>query len=564
MLLIEARPRPASARQSLGGALGNAGPPSAPAVPVAPSAPSAPPLGDLPCVQRKPSGAPFGTWMIDTLVRCRGVVAALPRSVWPANDKEADAPVGRIVALDASRACGRAWWWLWRLKESEYIGKSAYALDEWSFVYHTDGLEAEANGWLPDSGCYDAQVLGSEFDLISLAGFAATVRYVPPPLGDSPGTMNALPALQQRVLLELEAGATGTGPAVLATALVHEHEKYTDYEARTSPADDKLPEAAAVSAAPGRVVACVSVTQVHSFRLTDLLGGYNAVLGDPLLRPTLPSANGSLFELTAALARKVRALAKSRIVKLNITPETVVFVPQLVRNDATGLIEAQGYGYEGMEAVRGVPFMWDFDPLYTKRVTSATPSYDENCAYVTMMLVLLATVRAQFGEAASRIMIHKVVGRSVEGKSLASDELPESFADIDLVAAGRASRDKAFGFCGVLRAVLPVFAKEQESSLGVAYAEIACDFADIIRSNMLERWAGDVPSVFDSERAVFPLLVCYLSNSTHADSALFSASPEDAQAEALLDRERARRVERRLEAVRANRRDRLLAQSSRD
>ena len=57
--------------------------------------------------------------------------------------------------------------------------------------------------------------------------------------------------------------------------------------------------------------------------------------------------------------------------------------------------EAAGYGYAGMHTVKGVPFMWDFDPLCTKRVSAQNPDYDADCAYVVMMLVLLSSVRAQ-------------------------------------------------------------------------------------------------------------------------------------------------------------------------
>ena len=86
MLPAASLPRPTGAHVLLGQVLGRrAGGPPAP--PPAPTGRAPPPpelaLAGLPCLKRKPKGMPFGDWIIDTLVRCRGVMAALPRDVWP-------------------------------------------------------------------------------------------------------------------------------------------------------------------------------------------------------------------------------------------------------------------------------------------------------------------------------------------------------------------------------------------------------------------------------------------------------------------------------------------------
>ena len=559
MLSVDRRPRPTSARNALGQMLGHhwgSQLPTPEDVAVLAADPFR--LSSIPCLARKPKGMPFSDWILDSLVRCRGVMAALPRAVWPASVAEADSAAGRIVTLDGSAAVGRAWWWLWKLRTSEYISKTAYASDDWTCVYQTDGLEADGNTWLPSASDYDSLVLSSGFDRITCAGFAVTVRFVPPPLGGESGSLDKLPHLNQRILLELEAASNGTGPAILALTTVSTGDDFLSYEARAvgMAADRDVSDEPRQSSLPGPVAACVTVSQTHSFRLSDMLGAYNKVMGDPLLRPSLTALNGSVYEMTAAIARKVRVLAQSRILKLNMVPDTVVFCPRLCENDATGELEAQGYGYEGMEAVKGLPYMWDFDPVYTKRVTSQTPDYDPDCAYLTMMLMLLASVRAQYGEVVSRVMTNKVIGRSPDGAALGSEDLPEGFDQIDMMAAGRRSREKATLFCVVLRGVLPTFAKDHEPTLGAAYAEVAKDFQDIVRSEILEHWGstGDM-GTFDRTRSIFRNLVRYLSGSSAADSAVFT--PPAAGAEAVLERERAHRVEERLKAVRIARLHRL-------
>jgi hypothetical protein len=546
MLAIEALPRPREAELAIGSVLGSDG---RTAIPDPPELDTLTALAGLPCLARRPTGTTFSQWIADTLVRCRGVLAALPREVWPATANEYDSTAGRIFAIDPTRASGRSWWWLWRLKASEYTQHTAYAPDDATRVYHTDGLESKANSWLPAADDIDALVLSAFFDRVTLAGFAVTVRHVPSPLGSAPGTLDRLPALHQRILLELEAAAMGSSPAILAMMLVHGNDKYALFEGTAAAADHDTSDTPRLSGDPGRVVACVTVTQTHSFRLADLLKAYNKVLGDPVKRPTLPGIDGSVYELTMAIARRVRALANSRILKLNMTPDTVVFCP-LLYEDADGKMQAHGYGYDGMQAVRGVPYLWDFDPLYTKRVGSQSTDYDADCAYVVMMLVLLASVRAQYGETVSRVMIHRMIGRSIDGAAVPPGELPGDFEHYDLMAAGLRTREKASQFCTVLRSVMPAFTSEHKATLGTAYADVARDFAEMVRSEVFAHWASEAP-----DTPVFAALVRYLSGSAVADTFLFNA-PSSA-GDAVLERERAHRVEQRLDAVRAARMARM-------
>lgn len=535
----------------------------------------------LPCLGRKPKSMPLGDWMMDVLVRCRGAIASLPRSAWPVDGKDADTTVARIFALDPERAIGQAWWWLWKLRSSEYMDRTAYAMDDTTPVYHTDGLDG-ANEWLPVNEDYDASLDAEMFEQLTLAGFSVAVRYVPPPVPTPPGgaeggvpkaqaTLDKLPAITQRLFLELEAAANGVAPAVLSAMIVSANDEYKGFEesAQVTPAAANVDKVARPSPG-GNVGAVVTVTQRHSFRLGDLLKAYNKVLAKPLLMPSLPAFNGSLYELTAAVARKVRTLARMRILKLNTTPDTIVFCPRLVEDGETGGMQAQGYGYEGMEAVKGIPFMCDFDPLYTKRIPAGNTEYDPDCAYVVMMLLLLSSAKAQYGEAASRVMINKVIGRSVNGATLPPEELPERFEeDIDVMAAARRSREAATVFCTVLRSALPSYAKEMEMVLGPAYAELARDFAAIMQSQIVEHWgdangSGSGGSAQDAERVlggrdrpIFEQLVRYLSRSTQADTTVFSKPPSHAGA--VMSRERTGEVETRLEAVRETREARTRA-----
>ena len=186
------------------------------------------------------------------------------------------------------------------------------------------------------------------------------------------------------------------------------------------------------------------------------------------------------------------------------------------------------------------------------------------------MLLLLSSAKAQYGEAASRVMIHKVIGRSVNGATLPPEELPERFEeDIDVMAAARRSREAATVFCTVLRSALPTYAKEMETVLGPAYSELARDFAAVMQSQVVEHWGEDAgggsrggaqeaESVLGGrDRPIFEQLVRYLSRSTQADTSVFAKPPS--HAESVMSRERAGEVETRLEAVREAREARTRA-----
>lgn len=460
--------------------------------------------------ERKPAGVPFGVWVEDMLSHNCGVLAALPRAAWPATVPEVGGTIGRIVALDRTRDVGSSQWWLGKLRQSKYQHDTAYRSGENACTYSTDGIDDEENAWFPTAAELDADLCEDEMDRLTLAGFSVTVRSLA--CAGASG-INSIPALQQRLLLELEAAAVGTGPAVLATKVVHGEERAT---------------------------LCVGVTQAHSFRLKDMLLGFNHVLGDPVLRPQLPEVAAGVYEATAGVARKLRTLAELRILKLNVTPDTVVFCPALHENAHTGSLEATGFGFVGLKAAKGVPFLSDFDPAATKRVSSQVVEYDADCSYVAMALVLLSSTRAQHGELAARAMLNKLTGKGADGRPLPAEELPESFDElISLTAAAARANEKAAAFGAVVRSVLPSFEKEYAPVLTAAYDEAAQDLVVAVQPGALEEGA--------SERPVFRKLVCHLMGSRKADTSIFAVPVSEA--DLTMDREAAHRVEQRVLAV---------------
>lgn len=466
---------------------------------------------------RKGTSAVMTQW-VDDVLKSGGVLVALPASVWAENDKRTKTPSGRVGQLRMQTPIGKSEWWQKHLHKSTTQDKLSYRLDEETNVYHMQGLE-DSNSWFPEAADYEMSMLSLEWDRISLAGFTTSIQNITYK-GDEFSMAN-VPMLMQRILLEIETAANGISPALFATCLVKKG---------------------------GGVSARLSVTQLHSFRLSDMLRSYNEMLGDPLRRPSLGALDSTLYELTAAIARKVRGLADMRFLKMNMTADTIVMCPVLA-GDTESALEEQGYGFEGMQTVKGMPYMIDFDVMHTRRVSPSQTEYDADCAYVVMMMVLLASVKAQYGQV-YRVMANKLIGRSIAGAELPEGDLPENFGEIDLMYSARRTRaaGKVSAFCSLMRTVLPSMGKKHNAELSAAYAEVAADFADVVREEVFDPlWTSKKPVPFDRSRPLFSQLVQYLSASTQVDTAIFKEGPSNA--DVIAHHERVSKVEQRLNAV---------------
>lgn len=479
---------------------------------------------------RKPKEQGLHDWLTHVLVKERGVIAALPRNAWPA-DAEVDQTLARVVALDATKAVSKSWWWAWRLRASEY--QTSRSVDEATSLHTADGVDCEANAWFPTMASFDCVVSEDAFDRLTLAGFSTEIR-----CPDTNVPFHQQADLKQRLLLELEAAATGLAPAVLATFLVHSGDNYKIHQGTPAWSTSDVSEMPTLRGDPAaNLHAIVKVTQAHLFTLTDILASYRRSRNNPLLRPSLPAVEGSLFELTAAIARQVRALADAKILKLNITADTVIFVPNLVDTD-DGELQSTGYGFLGMQSVRGVPMMSDFDPRFTKRFTSQNTDYDPDCGYIVMMMILLASVRAQHGSVVQEIMSNKLIGRTLDGKPMDQAELPEDFDRLDLMANGRRSRQRASEFCEALRSVTFPGSTNREALSGMI-SEAAVDFVRVVQSEVFDY----TDETFDRTQPLFRSLINYLSRSTTSDTAIFSVPTKNSYD---IDDEKTQSVEDRL------------------
>lgn len=378
---------------------------------------------------------------------------------------------------------------------------STSSVGQASFWSQDRPLEAEYgdafNAWFPPAHEYDPDISSLEWDQLTLAG--VTYRACDGGARDAG-------------LLQLEAAARGIGPAILAR--VH-HGVFT---------------------------------QLQSFKLSDMLSAYSRLLGNPLRRPSRGSLEASIYEVTMSCARKIRALADARILKLDMTPDAVVFCPHLYETE-TGELEESGYGFEGLQSIKGVPYLNGFDTELCKKVPASVAEYDADAAYLMMTLLLLANVKAAHGQAPFKLMMHKLLGRTTGGADLPANALPPGFERISLrQVSERASEAKSTAeFCAIFNA-LGLGDGGGGGGAGGAIDAACKDLHEIVQSRLLDNlWRGGKSSHHLGRRNVFEELVQELQDSSDVVTDIFSSGvPPTESLDAL---ERTAQVEHRLMAV---------------
>ena len=262
-------------------------------------------------------------------------------------------------------------------------------------VYRLAGTANRSFSWFPAGAVYGMEP--GAIDALIHYGLAVTVRRF-----EEAGHEPTLRAQEQQVAAEahllLQAAAHGLAPATFAFMLVHDGD---DYAAAA-------PEAAR-SDASRRLAGTVAVTQTHSYRLSDMLHAYTELDASANHQRAREQVVGAV----GAIAAKVRALAGLRVLKLNVTPDTIVFCPELVEDaEGSGDWELRGFSFRTSDAQHvppGQPHLWDFDARLCKRCDSAE-GYVPDFAFALSMLVLLATVRAQCGLGAYALVRDALMG----------------------------------------------------------------------------------------------------------------------------------------------------------
>ena len=317
--------------------------------------------------------------LLSTLGSKRGVLAGLP-AIAGLSTK----PQDRLLPLPERAVAGHAWWWLWWLRRTAFSRRDSYTYRTGEIMYRVGGDASQSFDWFPSGSTYGTNpgTLSAFLDF----GLSVHVREIAPaPL--EPGFDAQVQHAAMQLFSQLEAAAHGIAPAVFASMLVTNGD---DYEAR---AGARLPatataEGLALAGNASRVTAVVTVNQVHTFRLSDMLRAY-ASMGPEENRQL---AKQAIVQSVHDVCNRVNDLANLRILKPTMTPDSVVFCPELKETEDDEW-EVLGYTFRaaGFDPVAGKPRLVDYDHRLCKRMVGVE-GYNAKCAYLLMMTVFLASI----------------------------------------------------------------------------------------------------------------------------------------------------------------------------
>ena len=360
-------------------------------------------------------------WLVHGLGRRRGVMSA-----WPHATGLKPTPTDRALMLDQSVASGYSWWWLHKIKKTSFSRQDSYQHRPNEMVYRVGGEPATGWNWFPRGTLYGMEK--GVIDSFLHFGLTVSAKYIP--------VENSAPDLETQIsycaisiYMELDAATHGVAPPVFAAMLVFDNDDYPstgrslDVEA-TGP----FPEAEEASNEnSSNVIGVVVASQLHTFRLSDMLRAYKD------LRPEENHllVQKQIQDATVDIAKKLYRLATIKIVKLNLCASNIVFCPHLSESEGEDWV-LLGFGFKTAtdDLVSGKPHLSEFDPRLCKRMAGQT-DYDHNCMFVLMVAIMLAAVKAEFGAGVCTLMLRALLNLDTYGNLMegapASSPLAQSF-----------------------------------------------------------------------------------------------------------------------------------------
>lgn len=460
---------------------------------------------------KKPASVSSVEWVDECLRKQGGVIAAVPCTA----EEE-----GTIASLDGSLASGNGAYWVLRLEDLHANFKSVTStssLGEDIVKMDAVTLHTGAAPFLPEG-----DVLGKKLSYLDQfvdAGFTVTIKSRPycgenyPICAKDSEKQHLLCA--KEVCLLTSAAEHGIAPCVLATFYANgdadsEESKdvaeqiaastLEDWQVYTEP-NQKVSASAATNT--GRVDSLVTVSEVSTFSLGDLMHATrhatNAAQKEHLL--------GVLKTSVSITLDHIKDMCKVRkgfgTVKLNMTPDSVVFCPKLVESESGWRLEGVGHLPVSDRHLDGVPKLVDFNSLLCAQIHSS--AYSPHSSYLLHGLLLAAFTRATYGATVTRVV---------------TDRLFEEGDPAGFVAAAKAVSSTNANVSSFLAALAAQTEMHEDNGVYRGVAEAVSQLDSAVCKNIVDK-SGKLCDSYANE-PFFNRLVCAVKNVSSADTRIFS------------------------------------------
>tara|TARA_B110000046_G_scaffold167824_2_gene185761 strand:+ start:3419 stop:4489 length:1071 start_codon:yes stop_codon:yes gene_type:complete len=309
--------------------------------------------------------------------------------------------------------------------------------------------------------------------------------------------------------MQFSAAERGIAPAVLACFFSHSpcmevdsDDKAGQWDAYDRP-KQKVDACALDNNEPRGIRSLMTINQISTFSLDDLMV--------EIRRAPVQSRRDHLVSVMKTVCKsvfkKIRQLSSVHkgyaMVKLNMTPASVVFCPELRANsEGNWTLDGSGYMPISDSYLDGVPFIVDYNSMFTTRVRESSHSFET--AYAMACMVLVAFSRAQHGTAVSDVL----------WQHLTDDSDPSGFVESIRSISARSTNTSAFLACIAANADM-----RELPEVSKALSGVVSDMDVIVRESIV----NSDGSMRRSDTPVFTKLVSLVTGSSDVDTRIFSS-----------------------------------------
>ena len=459
----------------------------------------------------KPASVTSMDWVHDVLFNNGGVVAAVP-----------DSNGGGIVQLDQSLASGNGMYWINNMAMNSTLfnrNKTDTRLSGMVTSLESITLQTSVPRFMPEGDVYGKDVAFT--DAYIDAGFKVVATECPYMnsccVGGTTCKTRQQSCCAKEVVYTLNAAERGIAPCLLAAfytqkasntySLLPTPSVLSGWEMYTRP--NQLLQSN-VEIPTQRIDSMVLVSQLSTFSLADIMSH--------LRHSDVQAKRTHLSTVLQKAARMaflcIRDMCKVStgfgLIKLNMTPESIVFCPKLVETKG-GEWKLQGVGHMPVspDYLDGEARLTDFHAVMTNRVRE--DSYSFETSYIMHCLLLVAFTRATQGPSVSKIL----------WSQLLCDGDPTGF-----VTASKAVEAKSTNASSFLASMAANSDIHRHSDLYKALAEIVSDMDVLVRGRLIA--ADGSLAMKSSGLSLFGKMVSVVTRSSVVDTRVFSIEVDEA------------------------------------
>ena len=445
----------------------------------------------------KPPNVVAVEWICGHLNSERGVMGSVPVEA-------------KTVALSRSSACGHPSYWLQNFLDgadlfNEYKTRRSHSNNR--LVYEANMLAEGVPKWLPEGDSYDLKA--ADMDPYLDAGVRVEIRKLPYGAPDEPVRY---PDNEKRVNLcakELaflfQMARKGVAPCVIAAFFTHEDDKAASGVEWGQSAMAYVPSDIQTAKPASDITSMVTVTQISTFSLGSLMQAINNAPVESRKNHLIGVLSGACSSVFATISDMISPEDGYSMVKLNMTPESVVFCPKLVASGDSWTLDGTGFMPVSKDYLDGTPKLTDFNSVFTTRVRDASFSFETSFVMHSMLLVAFA--HCTYGPHISDVLWSHLL-----------DESDSS----GFVKAARNMQSKPTNASAFLAYLAANSDMRENSDLSKAMAELVSDMDCAVRDGVV---ASDGSLSMQPDRSMFSKLVGVVTGSALPDTCLFARNP---------------------------------------